>query len=499
MSPLVILFCILGYFSVLLLVSYLVNRTSDHESFYLGNKSSPWYVVAFGMVGTSLSGVTFISVTGKVAAGQFGYLQTVIGFFIGYFAIAFVLLPLYYRLNLTSIYGYLGIRYGTKTQKTGSAFFILSRTLGASARLFLAGAVLYTLVFAPLGIPFWLTIVITLALIYLYTFQSGIKAIIWTDTIQSTTLILAIGVSLWAASNILGGNMAENLKKIHLMGLDTVVTKGYSIMFRDIIIGAFVCIGMTGLDQGMMQRNLSIDTIKSSQKNLIWFSVIMFTVNVLVLCLGAMLALYSTENGLSFESTDKIFGTIATQKFGAIASALFIFGLIAATFSSADDAMAALTTTFCIDIMGYNPEDKATVWKRKIVHFGFAVLMLLIIMIAFEGSKKAVIDLVLLIASYTYGPLLGLYAFGLFTKRNLADYKAPIVTILTPIIVLTLALSIGYYSLHDTLSVINFKAQSLPKLLSTGMGAEAIIYNAVLCFGGLWVCSEKHAENNQKS
>lgn len=494
MSETQILIFIFSYFGLVLLISYLTSRKSNSETFFTGNHQSPWYIVAYGLIGTSLSGVTFNSVTGKVVTDNFAYLQMVLGFVAGYFIIAYVLLPLYYRLNLTSIYTYLGIRYGGASRKVGSFYFILSRLLGAAARLYMVTVILGTLVFDKMDVSFELTVAITLGFIFLYTFQSGIKTIIWTDTIQTTLLLLAIGFAIYSLHKLLGKDFGTIISDASQAGYTEVFSKGGTGFLKSFFAGVFICVTMTGLDQGMMQRSLSCKSLGDAQKNIISFSIVLLLINLLFLFIGSMLAMYIHREGLIFPKTDIIFATISTDRFSTMAAGIVMMGMIAATFSSADDAMAALTTSFCIDILKMDETKPGSGLKRKLIHLGFAVLLFLVIVIGFKGKDQAVIDTVYLLASYTYGPLLGLYAFGLFTKRRVKDFYVPVVAVISPLIWLCVAayfgneayktdLALGKIASVDPSNAVAFWQHCI----ATGLGPEVIVYNGALCFVALWL------------
>ncbi len=445
----VLLLIIAIYFALLLLISYLTSNKADSKSFYVGNKQSPWYVVAFGMIGASLSGVTFISVPGWVADTYFSYFQMVLGFFLGYTIIANVLLPLYYRLNLTSIYSYLNQRFGYASYKTGASFFILSRTVGAALRLFLVAGVMQYIIFNQLGVPFWITVAITIILIWIYTFRGGIKTIVWTDSLQTLFMLLAVIITIFSIGNRLELHSPMQIAK-------TIADSPYSKLFfwedtssslnfwKQFISGVFICIAMTGLDQDMMQKNLSIRSIGDAKKNMYWFSVILIFVNLLFLGLGAILFLYADHIGMEVPSrTDYLFPDIAINKIGGFTAIIFFIGLIAAAYSSADSALTSLTTSFTIDILNKDPNDDSpdTMKTRTAVHIGFSIILFLLILWANTGNNDAVIQKVYQYAGYTYGPLLGLYSFGLFTKWKVKDSLVPIICILAPI--LTYLFSVG--------------------------------------------------------
>lgn len=448
MQPSSILLLIAGYFATLIFISWITGKESDNNTFFKANRQSPWYVVAFGMIGASLSGVTFISVPGWVEASQFSYMQVVLGYVVGYAVIGLVLLPLYYKMNLTSIYTYLEGRFGTYSYKTGASFFLLSRIVGSSFRLFLVANVLQIILFDSLGIPFWATVILTILLIWLYTYRSGIKTIVYTDTLQTLCMLIAVGVSIYYVSEdlgIQGGNLISHISNSELSKMfffDDLKSADY--FWKQFISGAFITIVMTGLDQDMMQKNLTCRNIGDAQKNMFWFTIVLVFVNLLFLALGVLLTEYARANGID-ASKDDLFPVIATSgELGVGIAVFFILGLIAAAYSSADSALTALTTSFSIDILDienrYRPERQETV--RKWIHIGVSVVLILVI-IAFKYIIKdeSVIAKLFVFAGYTYGPLLGLYSFGLFTKMKVRDKLVPVVAILSPI--LTYVISIN--------------------------------------------------------
>ena len=498
MQPVYILIYLLFYFLFIFLITWITTRHSDHESFYLGNKKSPWPLVAFGMIGTSISGVTFISVTGMVAAQKFSYFQFVLGLTIGYQFITWVLLPLYYRLKLTSIYTYLDIRFGPKSHRVGSFYFLLARTLGASARLFLVAEVLNDLVFKYLSIPFELSVAIVLLLIFLYTVKGGIKTIVYTDTIQTAFMLIAVFFSIWEVHNILHQSLPSLWKEASSKGLTQVFTSGNSGFWKNFLSGVFICIGMTGLDQDLMQKNLSMKNIGDAQKNMTSFSLIALLVNLLFLSFGAFLSILIAQKGLKFSSPDLAYGEVAMHYFSAPGAIIFIIGLVSISFSSSDSALTALTTSFCIDILGFKPGDAARVPQRRWIHFSFCVLSYFLIIFLFRGFKTSVINIVYSIGSYTYGPLIGIYGFGLIIKRKVEDYWIPYIAILSALIIILLNGWMGYHSIYsgqgkissqafESLNVFNQISQSF----SNGWGNEIIIYNAILTFLGLLAFSKK--------
>ena len=447
MTPTFILSIISAYFLVLILISFLSGKNDSNEAFFLGNKQSPWYVVAFGMIGATLSGVTFISVPGWVGDSQFSYLQMVIGMTAGYVVIANILLPLYYKLNLTSIYGYLEQRFGSVSYRTGSFFFLLSRTIGASFRLYLVANVLQLAIFDAWNVPFWLTVSLTILLIWLYTFRSGIKTIIWTDTLQTLFMLLAVGVSIWLMSD----NMQLGLGDL----VNTLKSSDYSQIFfwegkqnflKQFFSGMFIAIVMTGLDQDMMQKNLSCPNLADSKKNMYWFSVALILVNIFFLVLGAMLYIFAEQQGLSIDKGDDLFPIVALKgDLGLGVGVFFILGLIAAAYSSADSALTSLTTAFCVDFLNIEQKQKKQqINQRKWVHIAFSFLLVFAILIFKAINDESVIAALFKVAGYTYGPLLGLYAFGLFTKWQVHDKMVPLVAITSPVICYFLQLYIPF-------------------------------------------------------
>ncbi len=480
MSPTSILLLIAGYFGLLILISYFTGKEDSNAAFFKANKSAPWYLVAFGMIGASLSGVTFISVPGAIEAKQFGYLQVVLGYFFGYLIIAYVLLPLYYKLNLTSIYTYLKDRFGMVSYKTGSVAFLISRTVGASFRLFLVAKVLQLLVFDLFDIPFAITVMITIALIWLYTFKGGIKTIIFTDTLQTLFMLISVVVTIVFLASALDLNSIgelitytkeSNLSKVFFFddGNDS------QYFWKSFLSGIFITITMTGLDQDMMQKNLTCRNLKDAQKNMVTFSIVLIFVNILFLVLGLMLTNYATINGIT-ASKDDLFPTIAMlPEIGIVTSAFFLLGLIAAAYSSADSALTSLTTSFCFDILDIEnkPETKRKNLRKR-VHIGFSVVLILVILL-FDLIFKdvSVIWELFKAAGYTYGPLLGLFAFGLISKSQIKDKFVWIIAIAAPL----LSYMLNMYS----------------KELFNGyeIGFEILIINGLLMFLGLLLIKKK--------
>jgi SSS family transporter len=435
-----IILLIASYFGLLILISYFTGKRSGNEAFFKANKQSPWYVVAFGMIGASLSGVTFISVPGWIEASQFSYMQVVLGYIIGYLVIGTVLLPLYYRLNLTSIYTYLEERFGNFSYKTGASFFLISRVVGASFRLYLVANVLQIILFNELGVEFWQTVTITVLLIWLYTFKSGIKTIVWTDTLQTLFMLVAVGVAIYFVSDEL------NISKGNLLGyiLDSDLSKIFffddyksgTYFWKQFISGAFIAIVMTGLDQDMMQKNLTCRTLKDAQKNMFWFTIVLTIVNFVFLSLGLLLTVYAQQNGIDAHKDD-LFPILAKNHLGFGVFVFFLLGLIAAAYSSADSALTSLTTSFSIDILDIEKKydkDKQVKVRKQIHIFISFVLILVIVSFKYLIKDESVIAKLFVFAGYTYGPLLGLYAFGLFTKWQVRDKLVPFIAILSPVL-----------------------------------------------------------------
>lgn len=441
MTPVSILITIVAYFIILFTVSYIAGRKADNEGFFVGNRKSAWYVVAFAMIGSSISGVTFVSVPGMVAASGFSYLQMVLGFVAGQIIIAFVLIPLFYRMNLVSIYEYLENRFGLSSYKTGAWFFFISKMLGAAVRLFLVCLTLQLLVFEPFHLPFILNVIITVALVWLYTFRGGVKSLIWTDSLKTFCLVVSVVLCIYyIASDLkLGfGSMIATISEndfSRMFFFDDVNDKRY--FFKQFLAGVFTMIAMTGLDQDMMQRNLSCKNFKDSQKNMITSGISQFFVILLFLMLGVLLYTFTAQHGIeSPEKSDELFPMIATgDYFPAIVGVLFIIGLISSAYSAAGSALTALTTSFTVDILGAkNKAENDLVKIRKRVHIGMAIIMGIVIFVFNQLNNTSVIDAVYILASYTYGPILGLFAFGIFTKKQVRDKYIPIVAIVSPIL-----------------------------------------------------------------
>ena len=473
MQPLHIIILIVSYFSVLILISFITSKSANNTTFFKADNSSPWYLVAFGMIGASLSGVTFISVPGWVEDANMSYFQMVLGYVVGYAIIGFVLLPLYYRLNLTSIYTYLEDRFGTYSYKTGASFFLLSRTIGAAFRLFLVANVLQIILFDAYGVPFWVTVSITILLIWLYTFKGGIKTIVWTDTLQTLFMLIAVGVCIYTISSEMG------IDNLFTYVADSELSKTFffedvnagNYFWKQFLAGAFIAVVMTGLDQDMMQKNLTCRNLKDAQKNMFWFTIVLVIVNFFFLALGVLLTDYAKQNGIDAHK-DQLFPIIATKGTLGLATALFfLLGLIAAAYSSADSALTSLTTSFSIDILEIdkrkNKSEQEKIRKKIHIIFSF-VLIATILIFKYFIADTSVIAKIFTFAGYTYGSLLGLYAFGLFTKLKVKDKMVPAICIIAPI----LTLIISYYSKEK---------------LGFDFGFFVLVLNGFLTFVGLYL------------
>ena len=498
MSPVLLFTFVIGYFVLLLVVAWLTSRKSDNESFFIGNRSSNWMLVAFGMIGTSLSGVTFVSVPGGVGSGNFFYFQVVLGYLFGYAVIAFILIPLYYRMNLTSIYTYLEKRFGINAHKAGAFFFILSRTVGATARLYLVISVLQLFIFNDLGIPFIVTSLVILALILLYTFEGGVKTIIYTDTLQTTGMLVGLVVCIIAIIKALGTDFGGAWSMMTDQGYTQIFNwdvKSGSFAGKHLLGGMFIAIAMTGLDQEMMQKNISVKTLKDSQKNIMTFSMVLLLVNFLFLVLGGVLYLYANANGIKVPPDD-LFPTIAlSDAFSGSIGIIFIIALISALFPSVDGAITSLTSCFCIDILGLKKREGTEKEKKRTrlkVHFSFALVFFIMVLIFKAMDDKLIIDFILKFAGVTYGPLLGLFAFGILTKRKLKENMIWTVCIIAPLIALGLDMlsNPAWYEakLHMKLGL-----DSISKAIFNGykIGNELILINGILTFIGLWLISRK--------
>ena len=475
MTPLSVIITIAAYFAILFTVSYIAGRKADNAGFFVGNRKSSWYVVAFAMVGSAISGVTYVSVPGMVAASSFGYLQMVLGFIAGQLIIAYLLVPLFYKMNLVSIYEYLENRFGMSSYRTGAWFFFISKMLGAAVRLFLVCLTLQLLVFEPFGLPFLLNVAITVALVWLYTFQGGVKSLIWTDSLKTFCLVVSVVLCIWYIASDLNLSFTGMVSTIansdmsRIFFFDDVNSKQY--FFKQFLAGAFTMIAMTGLDQDMMQKNLSCKSLKDAQKNMYTYGFAFTPVNFLFLALGVLLLTLAAQQNIQLPTlNDDILPMFCTS--GILGGSILIFftiGIIAAAFSSADSALTALTTSFCVDILGVQREEAKRAKRTRLkVHVMISVLFVLIILAFKAVNNRSVIDAIYMIASYTYGPLLGLFVFGLFTKRKPRDKYVPYICIASPLICLATDFLVKQY-------------------VGYTFGYEMLMVNGGITFAGLWL------------
>ncbi len=493
MTKILIVSVIVIYFLVLILIAKFTSKSSNNDSFFLGERKSPWYIVAFGMIGASLSGVTFLSIPAWVgnAGNQFSYMQAVFGYFFGYIIVAMVLIPLYYKMNLTSIYGYLEQRFGFWSYKTGAFFFLGARILGASVRLLLVANVLQLILFDAWGIPYFVTVVIAVLLIWIYTNKGGIKTIIWTDTLQTAFMLGSVFFTVYILSDLLNLSSTGGL-------VATVKESPYSKVFffedvnssnhflKHFLGGVFITIGMTGLDQDMMQKNLSCKNSKEAQKNMLSMAGVLVFVNLIFLSLGALLYMYASKTGIGLDvKSDLLFAEIAMHKnTGTLIGILFLLGVIAAAYSSADSALTSLTTSFSVDFLNVEKMDNSKAEKtRKTVHIAMSGVIILMVLLLKYTTDESAIGLLMKLAGFTYGPLIGLFFFGIITKRKLNDSLAPIISVLVPII-------IGVLWFYSTGSP-GIPKGELGIFGAYKFGFEIIIYNATLAFGGLFMISKK--------
>ncbi len=498
MSPVILFSFVIGYFLLLLAVAWYTSKNSSNEAFFIGNRSSNWMLVAFGMIGTSLSGVTFVSVPGGVGSGNFYYFQIVLGYLLGYIVIAFVLLPLYYSMNLTSIYTYLEKRFGVNAHKAGAFFFILSRTVGATARLYLVISVLQIFIFNKFGIPFMITTIVILLLILLYTFEGGVKTIIYTDTLQTTGMLVGLIACIFVISKALGTDFSGVFSLMSEKGYTKIFNwdvKAGSFALKHIVGGMFIAIAMTGLDQEMMQKNISVKTLKDSQKNMMTFTAVLMVVNFLFLVLGGVLYLYASANNIVVPP-DELFPTIAlSQAFSGSIGIIFIIALISALFPSVDGAITSLTSCFCIDILGIKKKEGSEKEKKRtrlIVHFSFAFVFFLMVLLFKWINDKLIIDFILKFAGITYGPLLGLFAFGILTKRELNKKLIWTVCIVAPLLALGIDI-LSNPAWYEAKLHVNFGINIFSEKLFSGykIGNELILINGIFTFIGLWFISKK--------
>ncbi|WP_395625483.1 sodium:solute symporter [Daejeonella sp.] len=501
MAPGILLSFLIGYFIILLGISYFTSKkSSDNSTFFTANKNSKWYLVAFGMIGTALSGVTFVSVPGEVgnpAGNEFKYFQFVLGNAIGFILIATVLLPLYYRMNLTSIYTYIEERLGTYSYKTAASIFLLSRTIGSSFRLYLVVIVLQRFIFDSYGIPFWATVLISLGLIWSYTYKGGLKTIIITDMLQTIFLVLSVILTIYFICDSLDLNLFEAFETIKNSGYSKVffyedfITSKFHVS-KQLLGGIFVTIAMTGLDQDMMQKNLSCKNIGEAQKNMFTFTAVFVVINIFFLSVGALLYVYATKYGIAIPldsitgkpRTDFLFPEIALNHLSAIPAIVFMLGLTAATFATTDSALTALTTSFCVDFLGFSKKEdinsKASIRNRHLVHIGFSLFMFLVVVLFNAVNNAAVVSAIFIVASYTYGPLLGLYGFGLFVKsRGVRDKLVPFICLISPAVCYLL------------------NANSASLMGGYVFDNELILVNGLITFFGLMIISKPKTGNTQ--
>ncbi len=494
MSPTIIVTIIAAYFLLLIAVSYLTSRNANNETFFIGERKSPWYLVSFGMIGASLSGVTFLSVPGWVgdAGNQMSYMQVVFGYLFGYFVIAYVLIPIYYRLNVISIYEYLEERFGFWSYKTGASFFLLSRVIGASVRLLLVANVLQDILFEKWGVPFPVTVIVSVGLIWLYTNRGGIKTIVWTDALQTAFMLASVILTVWFIANAL--ELKEGIVK-------TVADSSYSRIFffddfmaknhfiKHFFGGMFITIGMTGLDQDMMQKNLSCRNVREAQKNVVSMALVLIVVNFLFMGLGALLYMYANKTGLTIDHPDLLFSSIVmSDKIGIVVGILFLLGLIAAAYSSADSALTSLTTSFSIDFLnngGKKSKNDASSSERirKQVHIAMSVVLVLVIMIFKYTTNSSAIGLLMQLAGFTYGPLIGIFFFGILTKRDVKDKAVPLVSLVS----ITMTFLLWYFSAGGG----GVEPGSSGLFGQYVFGFELIIVNGIITFIGMLLISQR--------
>lgn len=489
MSPLLVLTVIVIYFGILFLISRITSRRANVDTYFTGNRQSPWFVVAFGMIGASLSGITFISVPGEVGNSNFFYFQLVLGYLVGYFVIATILLPLYYRLRLVSIYSYLETRFGAVSHKTGSLFFLISQSIGASLRLFVVSGVLHLALFQYYHIPFMLTVVITILLIWAYTHKAGIKTIVWTDIFQTSMMLLSVGVSIYIISRDMNLSFGGMINTIFSSEHSTIFNWDWKFeknFYKQFITGIVVAIAMNGLDQNEMQKSLTCRNLKEAQKNIYLYSIILVVTNLIFLSLGVLLYAYIQMTGIvlpvdqagNLLDTDKVFPELALNQLGTAAGIIFMLGIASAAFSSADSALTSLTTAFYTDFLNLDHKTDAEKTRiRKGVNIVFALILITIIMIFRALNNDSVINTVFTIAGYTYGPLLGLYFFGLFTRIRVKDRLVPVVALLSPL----LAYLLNLFMIH---------------CFDFYLGYTLLLFNGLITFAGLWMIRTKEYTGN---
>jgi SSS family solute:Na+ symporter len=479
MNPYLVVGIVLGYFSILIVISLLTSRKADSQTFFTGNRKSPWYLVAFGMVGTALSGVTFVSVPGEVGNSAFSYLQFIFGNIVGFWIVAAVLLPLYYRLNLVSIYSFLEQRFGYYSHKTGSFFFLISKLIGAAFRLFIVAVVLQIGFFDAFNIPFALTVTVTISLVWVYTFKGGVKTIVWTDTLQTMFLISAVVFTIAAISKSLELNSGTLVNEI-VNGSHSQIFfwdwRSGNNFFKQFIAGMFITIVIVGMDQDMMQKNLTCKNIKDAQKNMVVFSFSFLVTVFLFLCLGALLYVYANKNGIEIpKNTDDLYPLLALNYFGLPVGIAFLLGIIAAAYSSADSALTALTTSFSVDFLNIGKYEERKIQKiKRWSHLMFSVLLILVILLFKAINNESIVVAVFRVAGYTYGPILGLFVFGMYSKRMVKDKWVPLVALVSPVI----CFFISKYS----------------EIIFNGyqFGFELLILNGLITIAGLQLISKKH-------
>ena len=502
MNTTYLLIFVIAYFILLLVVAWYTSRNSTNDSFFIGNRRSNWMLVAFGMIGTSLSGVTFVSVPGTVGGGGFGYFQVVIGYVAGYAIITFVLLPLYYRLNLTSIYNYLQHRFGMVSYKTGALFFIVSRILGATARLYLVINVLQIFILKDMNVPFAVTTFVILLMILLYTYEGGVRTIVFTDTLQTTCMLLGLIVCIIYVMNHIDHSFGSTLTELGNRGLTKIFNTDVNssgFWLKNIIGGMFIAATMTGLDQEMMQKNISVRTLRDSQKNVITFTIILVIVNFLFLFMGGLLYLFASTQGVQVPADD-LFPTVALHHMGTVIPIIFVIGLISALFPSADGALTALTSSFCIDMLGLKRREDWDEKRRKkirmTIHFTFALVFFIMVMLFKWVDNKSIIDVILKVAGFTYGPLLGLFAFGILTKRQITDRLSLYVCLAAPLIIFGIDLINNIEWYQNQLKFSDSFAAGIKNISESvfgkfKIGYELLIYNGLLTYLGLLLISKK--------
>jgi SSS family transporter len=466
-------------------VSYFTSKNVNSETFFTGNRKSPWYLVAFAMIGSTISGVTFISVPGEVGNSGWTYLQFLLGNFVGYWAVALVLIPLYYRLRLVSIYTYLNQRFGNGSYKTGSFFFLVSQTIGASFRMYLVAGVLQIAFFDALGIPFWVTVLFTILMIWAYTFRAGIKTVVWTDSLQTIFILASVVLTIVVISTQLNMSMGKMIHAIDAHPYSKMFDwdwRSKTNFFKQFLAGLGIVIVMNGLDQNMMQKSLTCKNQKEAQKNIYWFSFAFILANILFLCLGVMLYIFAQQKGIQVPAkTDDLFAVLALNHFGLMAGILFLLGIVSAAYSSADSALTALTTSFCIDFLSLDPQNPNSKSTRMKVHIAFSILMFFVIVLFRIINNDSVVTAVFKVAGYTYGPLLGLFAFGILTKRQVKDRYVPLLGLLSPVLT---------YIINEN-SVAWFDGYKF--------GFELLLLNGLIMFTGLFLLTKKTNSNEDSS